>query len=365
MSPERWRAVNALLQAALTRAPAERSGFVADACGADAALRREVESLLRVTVDDDFLERSPGIALPASSGAGDPVPAPEDHDAPPQALAALADRYAVERVLGRGGMATVWLARDLRHRRLVAVKVLHEDLSAALGPERFLKEIELTAGLQHPHVLPLFDSGAAGGLLYYVMPYVEGETLRTRLARERQLPVDEAVRLAREVADALAYAHARGVVHRDVKPENVLLQGGSHGGHALVADFGIALAVQQAGERRLTQTGLAVGTPQYMAPEQAMGDRTLDARADVYALGAVLYEMLAGEPPFTGLTAQAIVARAMTEQPRALRAQRPSVPPHVDHAVRTALEKLPADRFPSAAAFAAALAAPQVSASAA
>ena len=267
---------------------------------------------------------------------------------------ALAGRYRLERELGAGGMATVWLAEDLRHGRRVAIKVLHPELSAVLGTERFLAEIRTTASLQHPHILPLFDSGAAEGLLYYVMPYVEGETLRARLEREHQLPVPEAVRIATEVADALQCAHERGVVHRDVKPENILLRGG----HALVADFGIALAVAQAGGTRMTQTGLSLGTPQYMAPEQAMGERTVDQRADVYALGAVTYEMLAGEPPFTGPTAQAVIARAMTEEPRALTIHRHSVPPHVDAAVRTALEKLPADRFATAAALAAALAAP-------
>ena len=273
--------------------------------------------------------------------------------------AALDGRYEIEGELGRGGMATVYLARDLRHRRRVALKVLHPELSAVLGPERFLKEIEVTAGLQHPHILPLFDSGTTGGQLWYVMPYVEGETLRDRLERERQLPVGEALRLARQVADALAYAHARGVVHRDVKPENILLQGatpGAEGGNAVVSDFGIALAFEHAGGARMTHTGLSLGTPQYMAPEQAMGERTIDARADVYALGVVTYEMLAGEPPFTGATVRAIVARLVSETPRSLIAQRPSVPPHVEAAVLTALERLPADRFPGAAAFGAALA---------
>ena len=270
--------------------------------------------------------------------------------------AAIGARYALERELGRGGMATVYLGRDLRHRRNVAIKVLHPELAAALGPERFLREIELTASLQHPHILPLFDSGIAAGLLYYVMPFVEGETLRARLERERQLPVDDAVRLAREVADALGYAHARGVIHRDIKPENILLQGG----HALVADFGIALAVQQAGGERLTRTGVSLGTPQYMAPEQAMGDKSTDARTDVYALGAVTYEMLAGEPPFTAPSAQGIVAKMLTEAPAALTLRRPSVPPHVAGAVRMALEKLPADRFESTAAFAAALSDPSL-----
>jgi serine/threonine-protein kinase len=261
---------------------------------------------------------------------------------------ALADRYRIERELGAGGMATVYLADDLRHGRKVAIKLLHAELSAILGPERFLSEIKTTAGLQHPHVLPLFDSGSADGLLYYVMPFVEGETLRHRLERERQLPVGDAVRIATQAADALEYAHQHGIVHRDVKPENILLQGG----HALVADFGIALAVAQAGGSRLTQTGLSLGTPQYMAPEQATGEKHVDARADVYALGAVVYEMLAGVPPFTGPTAQAIVAKVITERPRQLRELRDTVPFQVAAAVQSALEKLPADRPASAAAFA-------------
>jgi serine/threonine-protein kinase len=264
---------------------------------------------------------------------------------------ALRDRYVLEKELGRGGMATVYLARDLRHRRPVAVKVLHPELSAVLGSERFLKEIELTANLQHPHILPLFDSGDANGLLYYVMPYVQGESLRARLVRERQLPVIDAVRIAGETAQALAYAHKQGVVHRDIKPENILL----HDGTALVADFGIALAVEQAGGERMTRTGLSLGTPQYMAPEQAAGERSVDHRADIYALGAVTYEMLAGEPPFNGPSAQAIVAKIMTEEPRSLGSLRRSVPEQVEAAVATALEKLPADRFAGAAEFADAL----------
>ena len=264
---------------------------------------------------------------------------------------ALHGRYELERELGRGGMATVYLAEDTRHHRRVAIKVLHPELSAVLGLERFLKEIELTANLQHPHILPLFDSGEAEGLLYYVMPYVEGESLRSRLVRERQLPIAEAVRIATDVADALAYAHRHGVIHRDIKPENILV----HDGRPVVADFGIALAVQQAGGERMTQTGLSLGTPQYMAPEQATGERGVDLRADVYSLGAVTYEMLAGEPPFTGPTAQAVVARMLTEEPPPLARRRRSVPEHVEAAVLTALEKLPADRFASATDFAAAL----------
>ena len=265
---------------------------------------------------------------------------------------ALTDRYELEREIGRGGMATVYLARDLKHGRHVAVKVLDPELGAVLGADRFLSEIRVTANLQHPNLLPLFDSGAAGGLLFYVMPFVEGESLRARLDREKQLPIDEAVRIATAIAAALDYAHRHGVIHRDLKPENVLL----HDGQPLIADFGIALAVQHAGGQRVTQTGLSLGTPQYMSPEQATGDRAIDARTDIYALGAVTYEMLAGEPPHVGNTAQAIIAKLMTEEPRALTTVRRTVPEHVDDAVRCALEKLPADRFASAKEFADALA---------
>src|SRR5688500_18144777 len=265
---------------------------------------------------------------------------------------ALADRYRVERELGVGGMATVYLAHDLKHDRDVAIKVLHPDLGAALGSDRFLTEIRTTARLQHPHILPLLDSGAADGLLYFVMPLVTGETLRARLERETQLPVDDSLRIAREVADALGYAHSLGVIHRDVKPENILLQNG----HALVADFGIALAVQQAGGARMTQTGLSLGTPQYMSPEQAMGERVIDARSDVYALGAITYEMLTGDPPFTGSSVQAIVAKVLTEKPLAPRTVRDSVPADVELAVLRALAKLPADRWQTTEKFAEALA---------
>jgi eukaryotic-like serine/threonine-protein kinase len=260
---------------------------------------------------------------------------------------ALNDRYRIDREVGAGGMATVYLAHDIRHDRNVAIKVLHPDLAAALGAERFLAEIKTTAKLQHPHILPLLDSGEAEGLLYYVMPYVSGESLRNRLERETQLAVDDAVRIARECLSALESAHKQGVVHRDIKPENILL----HEDQALVADFGIALAVSAAGGARMTQTGLSLGTPAYMAPEQAMGERVIDGRADIYALGAVLYEMLVGEAPFTGPTVQAIVARVMTESPRPVTGQRRSVPEHVNAAVLRALEKLPADRFHSAAEF--------------
>jgi serine/threonine-protein kinase len=271
---------------------------------------------------------------------------------------ALNERYRVDREIGVGGMATVYLAHDLRHDRDVAIKVLHPELAAALGAERFLAEIKTTAKLQHPHILPLLDSGEADGLLYYVMPYVSGESLRSRLERETQLAVDDAVRIAREALSALESAHKQHVVHRDIKPENILM----HEDQALVADFGIALAVSAAGGPRMTQTGLSLGTPAYMAPEQAMGERVVDGRADIYALGAVLYEMLVGEAPFTGPSVQAIVARVMTESPRPVTGQRRSVPEHVNAAVLRALEKLPADRFASAQEFSNALANPSYTA---
>ncbi len=266
---------------------------------------------------------------------------------------ALADRYRLERTLGEGGMATVYLAEDLKHARKVAVKVLKPELAAVLGAERFLAEIKVTANLQHPNLLPLFDSGEAGGFLYYVMPFMDGEALRARLDRERQLPVDDVVRLTTLLAGALDYAHAQGVIHRDLKPENILLQAGQ----PVIADFGIALAVAQAGGSRVTETGLSLGTPHYMSPEQAAGERNLDAKSDQYALAAVTYEMLSGEPPHTGPTAQAIIARLMTETPRSLRATRPAVSPAVDAAVQRALSKTPADRFPTCGAFTRALAA--------
>ncbi|HEX3233885.1 MAG TPA: protein kinase [Gemmatimonadales bacterium] len=265
---------------------------------------------------------------------------------------ALADRYRLERELGAGGMATVYLAHDLRHERRVALKLLRPELAAVIGAERFLGEIRTTANLQHPHILPLFDSGAADSFLYYVMPYVEGESLRARLTREKQLPIAEAVRLGSQVASALDYAHRHGVIHRDIKPENILL----HEGSAVVADFGIALALSSAGRNRLTETGLSIGTPQYMSPEQAMGDRDIDARSDIYSLGAVLYEMLAGDPPFLGSTAQAIVAKVITEKPTPITASRDTVPPAVAATVHRALAKLPADRFGSAAELSEALA---------
>jgi eukaryotic-like serine/threonine-protein kinase len=260
---------------------------------------------------------------------------------------ALAERYSVDRELGRGGMATVYLAEDLKHHRKVAIKVLKPELAALLGPGRFLREITLTAQLDHPHILPLLDSGDADGFLYYVMPYVEGETLRDRLNREKQLPLEDALQIAREVADALGYAHSQGILHRDIKPENILLAGG----HARVADFGIGLAVTAAGGASLTETGIAVGTPTYMSPEQAGGDRMLDARSDLYSLGCVVYEMLAGQPPYTGATPEAILARKSLEPVPSLRVIREALPPGVEEAISRALSKVPADRFVTAAQF--------------
>jgi serine/threonine-protein kinase len=268
---------------------------------------------------------------------------------------ALADRYHVEREIGRGGMATVYLARDLKHERPVAIKVLHPELGMALGPERFLREIRYAARLQHPHILTVLDSGEAAGLLWYAMPYVEGESLRDRLGREVQLDLDDALRIAHEVSEALGYAHEHGVVHRDVKPENILLARNG----ALVADFGIAKALDASGIEKLTETGLSLGTPAYMSPEQAADSRQLDGRSDLYALGCVLYEMLAGQPPFTGPTAQSILARHAVDPVPNLRTIRQTIPRGVESTIIKAMAKVPADRYARAAQFAEALARPE------
>ena len=272
-------------------------------------------------------------------------------DAVGRLRAALADRYRIERELGQGGMATVYLAHDVKHDRKVALKVLKPELAAVLGAERFVVEIKTTAALQHPHILPLFDSGTADGFLYYVMPYIEGETLRDKLTRETQLGIEEAVRIAREVADALDYAHRHGVIHRDIKPENILL----HDGRPMVADFGIALALSAAAGGRMTETGLSLGTPHYMSPEQATAEKEITARSDVYSLGSVLYEMLAGQPPHLGGSAQQIIMKIIADTPRPVTELRKAVPPNVAAAVAKSLEKLPADRFASAQDFAGAL----------
>jgi serine/threonine-protein kinase len=336
MTPERWRAVDTILRGALDCAPDRRADFVREACGTDETLRHEVLSLLgaHAVMRSDFLEQ----------------PAVGEIGTAPALVQALTGRYEIQHEIAHGGMAMVYRARDIRHERPVAIKVMRDEVAAVVGAERFLEEIRVTALLQHPHILPLFDSGSVGGLLWYVMPFVEGETLRSRLARAGRLPIDEATGIAREVADALEHAHGHGIVHRDIKPENVLLQGG----HAVVADFGIALALEHAGGERLTRTGLTLGTPQYMAPEQAAGERVLDARVDVYALGAVLYEMLAGVPPFPADSREAIL-RMLREPPPALTMLRPDVPPTVDAAVRRALAKRPGERFASASSFSAAL----------
>ncbi|HEU4994106.1 MAG TPA: protein kinase [Gemmatimonadaceae bacterium] len=323
-------------------------------------MQREVLSLLAAhdRAHDEFLER-PAVEAAVgavAAGSSDASGAQSGATQTERLAKALAGRYEIEREIARGGMATVHLARDLRHDRRVAIKVLREELTAAVGAQRFLEEIRVTASLQHPHILALFDSGSADGLLWYVMPYVEGETLRSRLEREGRLSVQVSLQLVRQMAEALDHAHRHGVVHRDVKPENVLLQ--TEGGHALVADFGIALALEHAGGERLTRTGITLGTPQYMAPEQAKGERAIDARTDVYALGAVLHEMIAGEAPFAAASRHAVLQRVLHVQPLALATRRADVPSSVDATVQRALSKRPDERFASAAAFAASLDAP-------
>ena len=349
-SSERWAAIAPVLDAALDLPPERRASFVAERCGADPGLRREVERVLAAAERaESFLE------TPAAVDASPLVAriAREERRAPGDRLGA----YTLERELGRGGMATVYLARDGRHDRLVALKVLDEELSYTLGADRFARETAIAARLNHPHVLPLFDSGvlhlATGSLLYYAMPYVEGRSLRERLRQEPRLPIDTAVAIGRQIAAALDHAHQHGVIHRDIKPENVLLAGD----HAFVADFGIALALDAAGGDRLTRTGLSLGTPAYMSPEQATTGR-LDGRSDLYSLGCVLYEMLAGQPPFTGSTARAVLAQHATQPVPPLRTLRPSVSPALEQVILRALAKLPDDRFPTGGDLASALAAP-------
>jgi serine/threonine-protein kinase len=294
----------------------------------------------------------------AEQGPGDAViigamePEPPLTDLLARLRAVLADRYTIDRELGHGGMATVFLAQDQKHHRQVAIKVLKPELAAALGRERFLREIETAAGLNHPHILPLHDSGEADGVLYYVIPYVEGESLRDRLDRERQLALEDALQIAREVADALSYAHSHNVLHRDIKPGNILLSAG----HALVTDFGIARAITATGVGQLTEVGTLVGTPAYMSPEQVDGSPRIDGRADIYSLGCVLFEMLVGEPPFRGSTLTAVIANRLSSPAPSPRVVRESVPEAVDAAVKKAIADLPADRFSTAAQFAEALA---------
>ncbi len=339
LSASRWKTLEPLIDAAVELAPERRRAFVRDSCGGDQTLEAELEHLLAQYERHDSQFDQPAVER-FSSLLDDDAALPN----------VLLDRYRIEREVGRGGMATVYLARDLRHERDVAVKVLHPDLAAALGVERFLSEIKTTAKLQHPHILALHDSGEADGFLFYVMPFVEGESLRSRLEREQQLPIDEVVRIASEVASALDAAHKAGVIHRDIKPENILL----HNGTALVADFGIALAVSEA-TPRLTHSGLVLGTPQYMSPEQASAGGTIDARADVYALATVVFEMLAGEVPFTGATPAMVVAKraAMTAPP--VRVLRAAVTPRMDAVVARALAREAVDRYRTAGEFAEAL----------
>ena len=339
--PDDWTQLQHLVDAVLDVAPNRRRNLIAELAGGDAARRAELERLVA-----ECERASPLLERPAAERFAALLDNP-----PPQLPEILADRYHLTSEVGRGGMATVYLAQDVKHGRKVAVKVLRPELAALLGTERFLAEIRVMASLQHPHLLPLFDSGEAGGMLFYVMPYVGGESLRERLERERQLPVEDAMRIAVGVTSALDYAHRHSVIHRDLKPENILLQDGE----PLVADFGIALAISHAGGTRLTETGLTLGTPRYMSPEQAAGDRALDARTDIYSLAAVVYEMLAGDPPHTGSTAQAIIAKVLTENVRPLRGVRATVPEHLDAALLKALATVPADRFATAAEFGEAL----------
>lgn len=338
LTAERWALLDPLIDAALELPMEQRSGYLERVCSGDPSLRADLERLLAESGRSDSLmdgAAAERFSLLLDDGTG-ALPG------------VLGDRFDVEREIGRGGMATVFLARDRKHDRPVAVKVLRPDIAAGIGSDRFLREIRTAARLQHPHIVPLHDSGEADGFLYYVMPYLRGESLRERLERDAQLPLEETLRISRDVADALDYAHSNGIVHRDIKPENIFLSGG----HALVMDFGIARAVSaSAGDDTITFAGIAVGTPAYMSPEQGAAEPGIDGRADVYALGCVVYEMLGGHPPFLGRTAQEILARHSIDAVPPLRTIRPEVPEFVESAVRKALAKSPADRFPSAGDF--------------
>ena len=336
----RWPEVEQLVDQLLELSDGARKAFLAARCGDDVELHEQVERFMVGIreAEKDFL---PDLA---------PVPASAFMPAQVEPGTTLGG-YRITREIGRGGMATVYLARDARHDRDVALKVLHSQIPVVVGPERFLREIKVTANLRHSNILPLFDSGSERDALFYVMPYVEGESLRDRLTREVHLPVDEAIRLAQEIAEALEHAHRHGVIHRDIKPENILLQEG----HALVADFGIALARGATDGTPLTAPGAGLGTPHYMSPEQALSASGIGPSSDIYALGCVLYEMLAGEPPFRGRTAQQILARHAVDPVPPLRTVRPDVPADVERAITRALAKLPADRFATAKDFARAL----------
>ncbi len=347
MTPERWQAVKEILDDALQRAPAERLAFLENACGEDEALRGEVESLLSVDGDDaDFLE--PRTAAPSNDDDE------EEEDFSGQLQAALGAGYRIERELGRGGMSTVFLAYDNKHNRQVAIKVLREGAGTVKGARRFRREIDVLAQLQHPNILPLYDSGALNGAYYYVMPFVAGETLRARLIREKVLPIDDALRIACEVADALGHAHAHGIVHRDIKPENILLSGE----HAIVADFGIGKTMKDISGPALTSSGVIVGTPAYVSPEQGAGEHDIDGRSDLYSLGIMLYELLVGHPPFSGRTPQAVIVARFTEPVPSLRARRDAIPAAVERVILKLLARGRADRFGTAGEFIAALTAP-------
>ncbi|MEE8551197.1 MAG: protein kinase, partial [Gemmatimonadota bacterium] len=344
MKPELWKRVEAFFAEVADLQREERAERLEGIRKTDPELYTELKSLLEAHDGADELlgDFEKLVSEPDFEPLSDPLR---------RLNAALEGRYAVGRELGRGGMATVYLADDLKHERKVALKVLRPELAALVGAERFLAEIRTTANLQHPHILPLFDSGEAEGFLFYVMPYVEGETLKEKLYREHQLSVDEALRLTTAIAEALETAHEQGVIHRDIKPGNILLSGG----HPLVADFGIALAVSSAGGDRLTETGLSMGTPHYMSPEQAAGESHIDARSDIYSLAAMLYEMLAGEPPYTGRTAQVVLAKRIAEPVPSVRRIRGRVPESVDATIQQALAAVPADRFATTGEFIAAL----------
>ena len=350
ITPERWRQLEPLLDRVLDAAPDEQASTLRDACGDDAEMRRQLEEM---------------VAECAGGGTRQALdtPAPErfsrlisdelaERREPPSLVA---DRYRIVRALGQGGMSSIYLAEDTRHRRRVALKVLTPMLSAALARERFLAEIQIAASLAHPHIVALHDSGESDGLLYYVMPFIEGESLRERLSRETRLPVEQTVRIATEVADALTFAHARHIVHRDMKPENILFEAG----HAVICDFGIARAVQMSSEDRLTDTGVLIGTPSYMSPEQAAGERAIDPRSDIYSLACVVYEMLTGSPPYTGKAPRNVIVQHLTAPIPSLRGFRPDAPPALERAIVTALAKSPARRFSTAAQFAAAMTAPE------
>ena len=340
---ERSPQVAAILRRALELDPSARGAYLDRACAGDAVLRAAVEALAGGSTRTDFLEQ-PAAVLAA------PLLTQWPRGAPTIPAGVALGPYRVVREVGRGGAATVYLAEDPRLGRQVAVKVLRPQIAASVWRRRFVREVALAARLQHPHIVPVFDSGDTDGRLWYAMPYVAGESLRDRLMREAQLPVAEAIRIAREVALALDYAHRHDIVHRDIKPANILLADGQ----ALVADFGIARALQADDDASLTESGLAIGTPAYMSPEQCTGDRPVDGRSDIYSLGCVLYEMLAGEPPFTGRTTHAIVAKRLTGSVPRLSTVRP-VPPYLERAIAGALERSPADRFSTAHDFASSL----------